>query len=60
MAHDQASKDMPFLDHLEELRWRLLWSLAAFIIGVVVSFVLLTKFDVIGILVVVGVVLVMF
>jgi sec-independent protein translocase protein TatC len=42
--------EMPFLDHLEELRWRLLWSLAAFIIGVVLSFVLLTKFDVIGIL----------
>jgi sec-independent protein translocase protein TatC len=41
---------MPFLDHLEELRWRLLWSLAAFIIGVVVAFTLLTKFDVIGVL----------
>jgi sec-independent protein translocase protein TatC len=42
--------EMPFLDHLEELRWRLLYSLAAFIICVVVSFTLLTKFDVIGVL----------
>jgi len=37
---------MPFLDHLEELRWRIIWSLAALIIGVVGAFVLLQRFDI--------------
>ncbi len=30
--------EMPFLDHLEELRWRIIWSLAAWIVCVAVSF----------------------
>ncbi len=30
--------EMPFLDHLEELRWRILWSLLAITIGAVVGF----------------------
>ena len=25
--------EMPFLDHLEELRWRILWSLGALVLG---------------------------
>ena len=29
---------MPFLDHLEELRWRLIKSIASILIGAVVSF----------------------
>jgi len=36
---------MPFLDHLEELRWRIIWSLAAIIVGVGVGFVLVIKFN---------------
>ena len=32
------SKDMSFLDHLEELRWRLVRSLSAIIIGSIISF----------------------
>ena len=37
--------EMPFLDHLEELRWRIIWSLAALVVGVVVSFALLLTFE---------------
>lgn len=46
----RTTVEMPFLDHLEELRWRLLWSLGALIIGVIVAFVIMTKFDIIDIL----------
>ena len=42
--------EMPFLDHLEELRWRLLWSVLAIVIGAGIGFVLVTHFDVLGIL----------
>jgi len=35
---------MPFLDHLEELRWRILWSLVAVGVGAVVGFVLVHQF----------------
>ena len=41
---------MPFLDHLEELRWRLLWSGGALLIAMVVAFTLVSNYDVIGIL----------
>ena len=40
-----SSAEMPFLDHLEELRWRIIWSLAAIVVGVVVGFVIVIKFD---------------
>jgi sec-independent protein translocase protein TatC len=39
--------EMPFLDHLEELRWRIMWSLLALVIGVVICFTVLLKFDLI-------------
>jgi len=42
--------EMPFLDHLEELRWRIIWSLAAVMITVALSFGALTQVDVIKIL----------
>ena len=45
-----AGDEMPFLDHLEELRWRIIWSLAALIVSVGVAFFLLLQFDVIGLL----------
>jgi sec-independent protein translocase protein TatC len=41
---------MPFLDHLEELRWRILWSLAAIAVGVMIGFGIVLKFDVIAII----------
>jgi len=42
-----AGNEMPFLDHLEELRWRLIWALGAFAVALVVAFSLLTKVDII-------------
>ncbi len=42
--------EMPFLDHLEELRWRIIWSLAALIVSVGISFWIMLQFDVIGFL----------
>ena len=40
-----AQAEMPFLDHLEELRWRILWSLGAFVAGFAIAFVLATKYN---------------
>lgn len=40
-----SSAEMPFLDHLEELRWRIIWSLAALVVGVGVAFFLVLKFN---------------
>jgi sec-independent protein translocase protein TatC len=42
--------EMPFLDHLEEMRWRLIWSLLALTIGFVVGFAIVDEFDVLGLL----------
>lgn len=42
---------MPFLDHLEELRWRIIWSLLAVAVGVVAGWFLVTRFSVLGLLV---------
>jgi sec-independent protein translocase protein TatC len=43
--------EMPFLDHLEELRWRILWSLVAIVIGSIVGFILVLRFGVLDILI---------
>ncbi|MFL5605709.1 MAG: twin-arginine translocase subunit TatC [Gemmatimonadaceae bacterium] len=40
-----SSAEMPFLDHLEELRWRIIWSLAALVVGVGVAFFLVFRLD---------------
>ncbi len=42
------SAEMPFLDHLEELRWRLMWAILSLVIGVGLAVVALLKFNVIG------------
>ena len=42
--------EMPFLDHLEELRRRLFWIAGAVVIGVVLGFLLLSKLDIIRVL----------
>ena len=36
---------MPFLDHLEELRWRILWSLLAIAIGTGIGFFLVYRYQ---------------
>ena len=46
-----AGDEMPFLDHLEEMRWRLLWSLLAVVVGAGVGFMLVMKLNVLGILI---------
>ena len=42
---------MPFLDHLEELRWRILYSLLAVVVGTLVGWVVVEHVDVIGLLI---------
>ena len=44
-------EEMPFLDHLEELRWRLIWSLAAAFAGALIGFLVVTQFNVLGMLI---------
>lgn len=52
MPRTAADTEMPFLDHLEELRHRLFWIIGAIIVGVVLSFVVLSRggIDVVAIL----------
>jgi len=46
MASSNDHAEMPFLDHLEELRWRIIWSLVAVVLGVVAAFIVLQQFDI--------------
>ncbi len=46
----EPSGEMPFLDHLEELRWRIIKGLAALIIGVAAGYLVLRRYDVVGFL----------
>src|ERR1051325_2510751 len=39
------SGEMPFLDHLEELRWRIIYSLAALLVGLGIGFLVAVKYD---------------
>jgi sec-independent protein translocase protein TatC len=45
-----AGGEMPFLDHLEELRWRIVKSLLALLAGFVLGFFIVDRFDIVGIL----------
>jgi sec-independent protein translocase protein TatC len=41
---------MPFLDHLEELRWRIIWSLGALVVGLILGFIIVLKFKLLNVL----------
>ncbi len=43
--------EMPFLDHLEELRWRILYSLLAIVLGTVGGWLIVERVDVIGLMI---------
>ena len=42
-----ARGEMPFLDHLEELRWRIIWTLLAIMVGTILGWLLLDRIDII-------------
>lgn len=44
--HRNSKGEMPFLEHLEELRWRIFWSLLAIAIGAGIGFALVYYFPV--------------
>jgi sec-independent protein translocase protein TatC len=50
MAEERPTAEMPFLDHLEELRWRIIWSLAALAVALGVAFYLVTQLKAIAFL----------
>ena len=45
-----STGEMPFLDHLEELRWRIIWTLGALVVGLIVGFTIVTKFNLLHVL----------
>lgn len=50
MPDTKPQKEMPFLDHLEELRWRIVRALGAYALAFIVAFVVVWRYDVIRIL----------
>ncbi len=50
MVKKQNKGEMPFLDHLEELRRRILWSMAAVVGGTIIGFLLVQNFEIMALL----------
>ena len=48
---DSKQKEMPFLEHLEELRWRILWSGLTLLVGCIVGFVAVRHFQLLDVLI---------
>ena len=44
------SGEMPFFDHLEELRWRIIWSVLALVLGTILGFVVSMQYDLLSVL----------
>lgn len=51
MRNRNSRGEMPFLDHLEELRWRILWSMLALVFSSILAFALVHYFSVLELLV---------
>ena len=49
--HRNPRGEMPFLDHLEELRWRILWSLLAVVACTILGLVIVFNFPILELLV---------
>jgi len=50
VAERNPQAEMPFLEHLEELRWRILYSLVAVTLGTAIGWFVVTHFDVLELL----------
>lgn len=50
-SNAREGAEMPFLDHLEELRWRLIRCLAAVLVFTVIGFVVVMELNVLGLLI---------
>lgn len=50
MSKKPPQGEMPFLDHLEELRMRLFWALGTLVVCMLVAFAIVWNLDVIGVL----------
>lgn len=50
MQKNRSDAEMPLLDHLEELRRRLLWSFLAAAVGIGIGFVIVLEYDVLTLL----------
>jgi sec-independent protein translocase protein TatC len=48
MRHVSRNAEMPFLDHLEELRWRIIYSLAAILMAIAIGFFVVMHYDILG------------
>lgn len=51
MSVKSRAGEMPFMDHLDELRSRLIWSLATVAVCAIIGFVLVDQFNVLGLLI---------
>ena len=49
-ARKSEAGEMPFLDHLEELRWRIIRALIALLVGLAIGFFVALKFDIVALL----------
>jgi sec-independent protein translocase protein TatC len=48
---NRGAAEMPFLDHLEELRWRIIKCIAAVVFGFVIGYIIVTKYNVLELLI---------